>query len=494
VNKQIRRLAAGLIVCYVILFVQLNVLQVGRQREISQNTLNTRATAIDFNRSRGQIISADGVVLAESAPSADTKFTYQRVYPTGALMADITGYYTYAFGSTQLERTQNDVLAGRTQQQQLRGLLTMFTDSDTSGDVVTTVDARLQQEAKDALGDRVGSVVVLDVATGAVKAMWSYPSYDPNTVVVHDADAARAALDALNADPEKPLLANAYQERYMPGSTFKILTTAIALQHDPPALTLDSTFPNETEWTPPLTTDPIANYHGELCGGDLVEVFRRSCNIPFAQTALNVGAEGMVEGTNAFGVGEKLPIDLPRAASSFFGDVQDFERNDPILAMRGFGQNEVQMVPLHMAMVAASVANGGVMMKPYVVDHTVAHDGATLSTTEPEVWKTPMTPETAFILNALMQEVVRTGTASCCMQLDNGIQAAAKTGTAQLNDTGQPERSNAWITAFAPVDHPKYAIAVMLKGTDADISASTGGRLAGPVAKQVLDFAFANGI
>lgn len=493
-NRQIRRLALGLLVCYLILFVQLNVLQVGRQRELNTNSLNTRPTVVDFNRRRGEIISADGVVLARSVAVPGGDFKYQRQYPTGELFADVTGYYTYAYGATQVEKVQNDVLAGRTEEQQLRGLLTIFTSSDTSGDVVLTLDSRLQQAAKDALGDRVGSVVVVDVQTGAVKAMWSYPTFDPNTIAVHDADAAKAAIEAYNADPEKPLLANAYQERYMPGSTFKIVTAAIGFQSDPPVLTVDSQFENLREWTPPLTDNPIQNYRGELCGGSMLDVFRRSCNIPFAQTALAVGAEGMVEGTKAFGIGEPVPIDLPRPAASYFGEVEDFERADPILAMRGFGQNEVQMVPLHMALIGAAVGNGGEMMKPYVVDHTVARDGATLSTTHPEVWKTPMTPQTAFILNAFMQEVVNTGTAKCCMALEGGIQAAAKTGTAQLNNEGEPERSHAWITAFAPASDPKYAIAVMIKGTTDEISASTGGRLAGPVAKQVLDAAFAAGV
>lgn len=493
-NRQIRRLAVGLLVCYLILFVQLNVLQVGRQRELNSNSLNTRPTVVDYNRRRGEIISADGVVLARSIAAPGAGFKHQRQYPTGELFADVTGYYTYAFGATQVEKTQNDVLAGKTDEQQLRGLLTMFTNSDTSGDVVLTLDSRLQQAARDALGDRVGSVVVVDVQTGAIKAMWSYPSFDPNTIAVHDADAAEAAINAYNADPEKPLLANAYQERYMPGSTFKIVTTAIGLQSNPPALSIDSQFENLREWTPPLTDNPIENYRGELCGGSMIDVFRRSCNIPFAQTALAVGAQGMVDGATSFGIGEPVPIDLPRPAASFFGDVDDFERADPILAMRGFGQNEVQMVPLHMALIAAAVGNGGAMMKPYVVDHTVARDGARLDTTTPEVWKTPMTAETAFTLSAFMQEVVNNGTAQCCMQLEGGIQAAAKTGTAQLNSEGEPERSHAWITAFAPADAPKYAIAVVIKGTTDEISASTGGRLAGPVAKQVLDAAFANGV
>ena len=291
-NRQIRRLAAGLLVCYVILFVQLNVLQVGRQRELNDNVLNTRPTVLYFNRPRGEIITADGVVAAMSVPTpAGSRFDYQRQYPTNDLLAQITGYYTFAFGSTQLERTQNDVLAGLTEEQQLRGLLTMFTNSDTSGDVVMTLDSRLQQVAKDALGDRVGSVVVIDPATGAVKAMWSYPSYDPNLIAVHDADAARAAIDVLQRRPGEaapgqrlPGAVHAGVDVQDPDHGDRVCRAARSPSTAPS--------PNESEWTPPLTDNPIENYRGEVCGGVLLEVFRRSCNIPFAQTAVNVGARG----------------------------------------------------------------------------------------------------------------------------------------------------------------------------------------------------------
>jgi peptidoglycan glycosyltransferase len=275
----------------------------------------------------------------------------------------------------------------------------------------------------------------------------------------------------------------------MPGSTFKVLTTSIALQAG--AADLDSQFEDSTEWTPPQTDNPITNFEGERCGGDLTEVFTRSCNIPFAQLAVLVGWDKMLAGVADWGVGEPLPIDLPRAAASTFGSTENKEQNIPLLAIRGFGQNEDQMVPLHMAMVASTVANGGRMMKPFVVGETVDHDGKVLRTTQPAVWKTPITPQTAATLQGLMLSVAERGTASCCIALANGIPVAAKTGTAQLNNPGQPERSNAWIIAYAPADAPRYAVAVMLKGTNAEISSSTGGRLAGPVAKQVLDQAFA---
>ena len=177
---------------------------------------------------------------------------------------------------------------------------------------------------------------------------------------------------------------------------------------------------------------------------------------------------------------------------SNFGEVSDFDNAIPKLAIRGFGQDDDSMVPLQMAMISATVANGGVSMKPYVVDATVDHQGRVLSQTKPSAWRTPITPQTAAMLNELMVGVVQNGTASCCLKLANGIQAAAKTGTAQLNAKGQQQRSHAWITAFAPAENPQYAVVVMLKGTTDEISAGTGGKLAGPIAKTILDFALAH--
>jgi peptidoglycan glycosyltransferase len=490
-NRQIRQLAVGLMVCYVALFVTLNYWQVGRKEELDASFDNTRAIRREFERPRGQILAADGTVLAQSVATAPgSQFTFQRQYPFDDLYAHVTGYYTFGFGSTGLERTQNGVLAGTTAEQQLRAIPGILDgDADNSGAVVTTLRPDLQQVAKDALGEREGSVVVLEPATGAVKAMWSFPSYNPNQVVDPDFDAAGNVLDFLDQVPGDPLLANTYQQRYMPGSTFKVLTTSIALQTG--VAGLYRVFADESAWVPPQTTDPIENFEGTTCGGDLTEVFTRSCNIAFAQMAIDIGVDRMVQGVTDWGVGEAVPIDLPRPAASTFGPTDDLAQNLPLLAIRGFGQNEVQMVPLHMAMVAATVANGGVMMQPYVVQETRDHGGNVLDTADPTVWKTPITPETAEILRNLMISVAERGTASCCIALDSGISVAAKTGTAQLNNPGEEERSNAWIVAFAPAEAPRYAVVVMLKGTNAEISAGTGGRLAGPIAKTVLDAAFA---
>ena len=328
----------------------------------------------------------------------------------------------------------------------------------------------------------------MDPHTGAVIAMVSNPRFDPAAVAVHDAKKAEDALTFLNALPGKPLLANAYQERYMPGSSFKVITTSIAFENG--VTSLDRVFPDSKEYIPPQTTDPIQNFGGTVCGGTMVEVFFRSCNIPFAQLAIELGPERMVDGTKKWGIGEKVPIDLPAPAASSFGEVADFTDQLPLLAIGGFGQGSTTMVPLHMAMVASTIANAGVMMKPHVVDATLDHSGDLLTRTAPSAWKNPISASTSETLTSLMIEVVNRGTGQP-MQLEGGIQAAAKTGTAQLNTTG-PERSNAWIIGFAPAEAPQYAIAVVLKGgPDDEISAGTGGKLAGPIAKQVLDYLFA---
>ncbi|HAP77554.1 MAG TPA: hypothetical protein DCR14_15920 [Acidimicrobiaceae bacterium] len=487
-NKRIRRLTGTLMALYLVVFLALNFTQVARKEALNDNPLNNRQTIRDFNRPRGPIVTADGQVIARSVPTPDGQFKYQREYPQGLLFSNVTGYYSYSFGATQVEKVAGDVLMGDTPAQKAEGL---FGGADNSGSVVLTLRSDLQKVVADALGGREGSVVVMDPTTGAVLAMYSFPTYDANQMASHDFAAVEDVADFLNNYPGKPLLANTYQERYMPGSSFKIITTGIALENG--IISLERSWANETEWLPPQTTDPIQNYGGRECGGSMAQVFYRSCNIPFAQMAVELGPELMVQGTRAWGIGEPIPFDLPNPASSNFensgGDPIDFANNLPLLAIGGFGQANDAMVPLHMCMVAGTVANGGRMMQPYTIQSYLDHDGNVLQRTNPQVWKTPISPATAATLNGLMQQVVNTGTGTQ-MQLANGIQAAAKTGTAQLNGPGEPERSHAWIVGFAPAEAPRYAIAVMLKGTNDEISAGTGGRLAGPVAKTVLDYLF----
>jgi len=493
-NQRIRHLTVALIVLFGILLVQLTNWQVVQRNSLVNDSRNKRVTMRDFDAPRGDIITADGSVIAETLPvdaaNGSSRYKYQRTYPKGDLFANITGYYTLGYGSTQLERTQSDVLSGKTAQQKLEATGGLFSKADVSGTVHVTLRADLQAAAKKALGNREGSVVVLDPKTGAVLAMYSNPSYDPNLIASHNGNTVNEALNTLQTDAAKPLLANAYQERYMPGSTFKIVTTTVGLETG--KIDLMSVFKNERAWIPPNTKKPIRNYGKKVCGGDLAEVFRRSCNIPFAQTAVAIGPDLMVNGANRFGFDERIPFDLPGAAASTFGGTAaDFADSLALLAIHGFGQGQVQVTPLHMAMIAGAVANGGVMMKPHVIDSTLTHNGTVMNTTSPEVWKTPMSPATAATMTQLMIGVAQSGTAACCLQLKNGISVAAKTGTAQLNAEGQKQRSHAWITAFAPAEAPRFVVSVFIKGVNDVVSASTGGHLAGPVARDVLNVALA---
>ena len=488
-NRSIRQLAAGLMVCYIVLFAALNYWQVGQKEELDAKFDNTRQILREFNRPRGNVVTADGVVVARSIPdTVNPNLDFVRDYPSGDLMSNVVGYFTKDFGSTQIERAYGDVLVGTTAAQQVRGLGDLLEGNvDNSGTVQLTLREDVQRAAKFFLGANEGSVTVIEPATGRVVAMYSNPTYDPNTFVQADFETAQQVITDLQNADGNPLLAHAYQERYMPGSTFKVVTTGIGLEAG--VLTRETTFPRERTWVPPQTTDPIQNYNGSQCGGDMAEVFRLSCNIPFAKTAIELGVDRFVSGTEAWGIGEPVPIDLPRPATSTIGNTEGLDRTLPLLAIRGFGQSEDQMVPLHMAMVAGAVANDGRMMEPYVVEATFDRAGRQLDRTEPAVWKTPISPETAALETEFMIGVVESGTASCCVDLDGGIQAAMKTGTAELGVPSNPDLSHAWIIGFAPAEAPQYAISVVLTNVQStqDVSA-TGGRLAGPIANAMLNF------
>jgi peptidoglycan glycosyltransferase len=489
-NKQLRRLGLGLILCYAVLFVQLNWLQVVKADSYNKDPNNTRAVVRDFTRPRGLILTADGQVLAQSVPVAD-RYKELRQYPLADIFGEVTGYFSFKYGTAGVEAQYNEVLAGQTAQQELRGFSNLFSDDVNTGDVVLTLRADIQRAAKDALGDKEGSVVVMDPHTGAILAMYSNPSYDPNALASHDFAAVDQARAALLADPRNPLLFRAYQERYMTGSTFKIITATAALQSG--QFTLDSNFPPTATYKVPARSEPIKNYSGEVCGGSFSQVFALSCNTSFAQMGIELGPEKMVAAAESFGFNDAPPIDLPRPAKPFFPSVADIKADvpngpSPKLAVASFGQDDTSATPIEMAMAASAVANGGTIMVPHVMVETRDSDGTILDKYQPKPWKQPMDAELAATLNQLMVGVVRSGTARCCLQLANGIQAAAKTGTAQLGTN--PPLSHAWITSFAPADNPRVVVTVFVKATP-EVSTGVGATVAGPVAKKVLDMVMA---
>ncbi len=478
-NRQIRRLGIAMLVLFSALFVQLNVIQVIRAGTYNDNPNNTRAIVRDFNEPRGQIVAADGTVLARSVPN-EGRFERRREYPEGELFAEVTGYFSFVGGAAGAEKSFNDVLAGRTSES-ADGLGELLLGGDRTADVRLSIPTEVQRVARDALGARRGSVVALDPRSGSILALWSFPSFDPALLSSVDIEAAQVARDRLLADEGNPLLAATYRETYFPGSTFKVVTAAAGLSSGQISAESPS-YPRSTAYVPPLTTNPINNFGGGSCGGALFSILRVSCNTAFAQMGVDLGAEVLVNQAEAFGFNQVPPLDLPEPEPSIIGNVASFVQNTPVLAMTAIGQNAVRATPLQMALVAGGVANAGVVMAPHVMAEVRNEDGEVIDTYEPEPWTRAMSAEDAAILTEAMVGVVENGTASRLAV--PGIATAGKTGTAQLGNG----LSHAWIIGFAPAEAPRVAVAVIVEGQPG-ASEQTGGRVAAPIAQAVLSAA-----
>jgi peptidoglycan glycosyltransferase len=480
VTRQIRRLGIAMLVLYGLLFVQLNIVQVFRADGYNDNPGNIRAVTRDYGKPRGQILSADGAVLARTEAD-DSHFKRRRLYPEHDLFGQITGYFSFTFGSDGVEKTYNDELAGRSTSGSMRNLVDNLLDDEHTNDVVLTLDKRVQTVARDALGTRRGSVVAIDTRTGGLLALWSFPSYDPEPVSTTDQDAARAAINLHNLNPEKPLLPRSFRESFFPGSTFKVVTGAAGLSSG--KVTVDNPrYPTERQYVPPNTTTPINNFGNGSCGGTFIDILRISCNTAFARMGVDIGAGDLIGTAHRFGFGESPPLDLPNAADSAIETVGFFDRNVPLLAQTAIGQNTVRATPLQMALVAAGIANQGKIMTPHVLSEVRDDEGVVVKRYRPSTWKTAISPEVAAIVRDAMVQVAQRGTATA-MQVP-GVPTAGKTGTAQIGN-GQ---SHAWIIGFAPADAPRIAIAVVVEAQPGTNEA-TGGRVAAPIARQVLEAA-----
>ena len=486
-DKQIRRLGAFLMLLFCALFVQLNYIQVYRADELNTRPGNSRPIDQAFNRPRGHVTTADGVVLARSVP-VDDRYEYQREFPEGDLFGHITGYLNYQFGAAGLERAFNTELSGRTAAQQVRSIGDLFVESDRTGNIRLTMRADVQRDARAALGDQRGSVVALDPRSGGVLALWSWPSYDPNLLSSHDLVAAGAVKALYEASPDKPLLAKAYREVYPPGSTFKVVTGSTGVETG--MVTPDSpVYPTITSLDLPYTDKNLPNFGGSACGGTLFRILAKSCNTSFGQMGLDLGSATLRAGAEAFGFNAEPPFDLPAVASRYPTDDFEADRNDPALAQSAIGQYSVAATPLQMALVAAAVANGGVVMAPHVVDEIRDGEANLVDRSEPTAWQRAISTQSAATMMDAMREVVRAGSATR-LQID-GLDVGAKTGTAQTGST-KPLKSHAWVIAWAgpPGQAPTVAVAVLVEAQDG-VSEQTGGRVAAPIAKQVIEAAMA---
>jgi len=482
-NRGIRRVGTAVVALLLVIVGQLTYLQIIHAEDLENDPRNNRAALRDINRARGDIVSADGEVLATSVESDDgTDFEYQRLYPLGGLTAQVVGYQSFVVGSTGIERSYNNDLVGRSPE--LNSLGDVLRGKETTGTVVLALRTAVQRVAAEMLGDQRGSVVVLDVRTGGIVAMYSNPTYDPQPLAGHDTKAVNDYYTALSSNPAKPDLPRAYREIYPPGSTFKVVTSAVAF--DAGVATPDTVYPTLNALQLPLTTNVLRNFGGATCGGTVFESFVASCNTTFARMGLDLG-DRFPPGLERFGVeGEEPPLDVfPGAVANTGLEGADFDTDAPLFAFAGIGQGTVATTPLEMAMVAAAVANGGVMLRPYAAKEIRNQDGAVVERFGPTAWKTAMSPATAQSLRAMMEAVVARGTGTRAQIA--GVAVAGKTGTAQ-NSSGDP---HAWFIGFAPAEAPQYAVAVLVENGGSIGSEATGGAVAAPIAAAVLEAALA---
>jgi peptidoglycan glycosyltransferase len=480
VNGQVRKVAAVILVAFLLLLAAPFYWQVVAAERLANDPRNTRVLIKEYAIERGPIVLADRTPVAESVRSRDRNdpLEYVRHYPDGPRYGMITGFYSLVFGRTLVEQEFNSYLLGRAPEQFAQNVTDLLTArSSPGGTLVLTLDRATQAAAQDALGDRKGAVVALDPRTGAVLAMTTFPRYDPNDLSSHDPERIRRNWDRLVKDPDGPLLNRAAGGLYPPGSTFKVITSAAALEN---GVSLDEELPSPQVYDVPQTSADIRNFGGGTCrDGSLTlpEALEISCNTTFAALGVRLGDRKLATEAEKFGFNKPSPYQLPAATSSI-------PRNQdvPSTAQSAIGQRDVRVSPLQMASVAATIANGGRRMAPYVVGEVVSDKGGVVKRFEGEDLGQAIPGQVAGDLKDMMTGVVERGTGESA-QIP-GLQVAGKTGTAQHAPGRAP---HAWFIGFTEQGDRAIAVAVVVEEGGDLGSEATGGRVAAPVAKRVME-------
>lgn len=488
-NRSIRTVALCMVLLFGALFINLNYLQVVRADDLASNGANARGLVDEYESERGRILIGQGSGARPIAESVETdgELKFLRTYDPGPLYAHVTGFSSPIFGRSEIEQAFDEALTGNAPEAFARNLADLLAGRERAGDAVhATVRNAVQQAARDALGDREGAVVALEPSTGAILALWSSPTYDPNALASHQPRKVRNAWERLQSDESDPLLNRAIRETYPPGSTFKLVTAAAALER---GVSPDRTFPDPGVLDLPETTATIGNFGGSLCNGgqpiSLTQALTVSCNTTFAQLGLELGPQALAEQASRFGFNTEWDFQLPGSAVSVVPDDMDA----PATAQSAIGQRDVRATPLQMAMVAAAIANDGVVMTPRIVDRVEDTSGRVIREFNPEELPLPgqsngqaMSRSSAETLQAMMESVVSSGSGTSAAI--SGVPVAGKTGTAQ---TGEGRPPTVWFVGFAPADNPAVAVAVVVPEGGGVGSEATGGQVAGPIAQAVME-------
>ena len=483
--RSIRRLAVVMSVLLFALMANATYLQYFAASNIRNRPGNTRVLLEEYSRERGPIL-LDSTAIAQSVRTND-QLKFLRTYADGPMYAPATGYYSLVYGATGIERAENTVLSGSDDRFFVDRLQHLFAGRGVKGGAVRlTLNPQAQKAAFDGLAGRTGAVVALDPRTGAILALASSPSFDTNLLSSHKPAEIRAAYAALNADPKQPMLNRPLVMTLPPGSTFKLVTAAAALESG--RYTATTQVPGPAELKLPSTTKVLHNWSGTACGPNdkttLENALAVSCNTAFASIGMDLGADVLRQQANKFGFDTNFDIPL-HAARSRFPDILD----QPQTAMAAIGQYDVSATALQMAMVAAAIGNHGQVMYPYLVSQVLSPELVPLDTAQPTVFSQAMSPANAESLLAMMVTVVNRGTGSNA-QIP-GVTVGGKTGTAQTAP-GMPP--HAWFVSVAPADPggtSSVAVAVVLQngGGAAEVS---GNKLAAPIARAVMQAVLAS--
>lgn len=478
-NHQVKRVSGAMLMLFAALAVNLNWLQLVRGPTLADHPGNRRLLVAQYGIERGPIVVSGDQRIAESEPSGEGELRFRRIYNEPELYAHVTGYASFIQGRTGIERAMNEQLTGAPTDVLAENLTDLLAGRDPRGNTVRlTLDPAVQQVARDALDGRTGAVVALEPTTGRVLASYANPTYDPNVLAGHDAREVIDAFDRLRLDPEEPLLDHATRVTLPPGSVFKLVVAAAALES---GMGPDTAFANRPSYTAPETSVPIGNAGGGFCTDtatiSLATALRVSCNTTFAELAVTLGTDAIVNTGQAMGFNRPIPYELPVATS-----VLPAELDPPALAQSAIGQRDVRMTPMHAALVAAMVANEGVAQRPWVVNDVLSPSGRTIQGPAQGVWRESgfseqvVSVRTADLLHDMMVGVVTDGTGG--QAAIDGVEVGGKTGTAQ-----DPNISGniAWFVGFAADD---VAVAVVLDDVEGG-----GGSVAAPVARRVMQAA-----
>lgn len=475
-NQPIRRLSTVLALMFVCLLASSTWIQVLDAQDINQRPDNRRTQLETYSHERGQIL-VGGRPIAYSTPT-DDNLQWQRRYSEPELYSHITGYYSFTYGAGGgVEQAANGLLSGQDDQLFYDRITSTIAGREPKGaSVELTIDPKVQRAADEALGDRRGAVVALDPDTGRILAMVSHPQYDPSPLASHDPAVEKRAWEQYNAADGQPMVNRAIGGAlYPPGSTFKLVTAAAALESgdfDP-----DSTVPGPATLDLPNTTADLPNSHPGACAPDgevtLATAVRDSCNTAFGWLGLELGGQTLNEQAQEFGFGKDLEVPMAVTPST----VPD-EMSKPQQAQVAIGQYDVRVTPLQMAMVSSGIANDGVVMKPHLMQSVLGSDLSKIQETDPEELSRAMSEDTSDQLTNMMELVVDEGTGTEAALPDTSV--AGKTGTAEHGDGATP---HAWFTGFAPADDPEVAVAVIVE------DGGYGGSVAGPISKAVMQAA-----